>query len=150
MAAAPLIMMGAGTIMEGFGAIKGAEADAQAGEFNARVSERNAKLARLQAAEDERVHRVMTRKAIGQMRAGYGASGVSADSASALDVLGESARNAELDAMKIKQAGEFAAQGHQMDAYGARMGAKAAMSAGHFKAASSLLSGASGFLKRSS
>ena len=87
---------------------KGIDAQAQASAYNAALAQQNAALTYQQAAEAERRYRVQARKDLGEIRARYGASGVTLDG-SAMDVLMESARNAELNALTIRHEGDVKA-----------------------------------------
>lgn len=113
-----------GNQMEAEGKRREANAQANAMSYNAILSEQNAVLAKFQSAEEERRARIMARKQLGDMRASYGASGVTT-AGSPTDVLFESAANAELDAMNIKYEGDMAAIRYQADAKLSRMNAKA-------------------------
>ena len=84
---------------------KGVEAEAQASAYNAILSDQNATLARQQASEQERRYRDQAKHDLGDIRATYGASGITLDG-SAMYVLQEAARNAELNALTIRHEGE--------------------------------------------
>jgi hypothetical protein len=71
----------------------------------------NSALALSQAKEDERRLRVQNQMQLGDMRAEYGASGVTTDG-SPLEVMKQSARNAELDALTVRHAGALKAWGY--------------------------------------
>lgn len=107
MAAAGAIMGVAGGLVGAYGAQKaGAEAEQEA-QFNAAVQRQEGEFAVQQATEDERRQRVQSRYALGGMRAAIGASGIQRDG-SALDVLQDSASNAEMDALTIRHKGQLA------------------------------------------
>lgn len=129
-----------GALLGAVGKIKQGEAAAKAGEFNAEIAEQNAADTLVLGAEEERRVRVMARKTIGQARASIGASGIQAD-ASALDVLQESAANAEMDAISIRYQTYKKAQTFKNDAALARMGGGAGLSSSLFGAAGSILTG---------
>lgn len=129
MAAVPLI---AGPLQEG-------AAKSQAADFNAYTAEENALQSLQQSAEQERQLRVSAYQQIGDARAGYGASGVSSTSGSALDVLQSSAQNAELDALNIKHAGQVKAWSYRTGkAMSVAEGANARM-AGNYGAFNAIL-----------
>lgn len=113
--ASPALLFAASGAMNAIGAIHSGNSEAAAGEYNAQMAERNAALSRQQAAIEEQRTRTLAAKQIGNMRAGYGASGVAMDG-SAIDVLSESAANAELDALTVRHGGEMRAQGFQNEA----------------------------------
>lgn len=83
------------------GAKVAAESEAKAYRYNAQLSRYNAKLAAEKGVVDEARSRATGAKILGSMKAGYGASGVQMEG-SALDVLEESAANAEMDAQLVK------------------------------------------------
>lgn len=130
----------AGSIMSAYGQKQAGDAALMAGEFNANNLERNAVLARQQAAEEERRLRVMARKSIGEMRANFGASGVTMEG-SALDVLQESAAMAELDALTIRHRGDAQAAQMRNEAISERYRGASAQAGSRWSAAGTLLSG---------
>lgn len=137
-----------GTGVSIYGQIQKANADAAAAKYNSDLDLQNAQLAREQGAQDELKTRVMGRKVLGDMRADYGASGVTATSGSALDVLQESAANAEMDALNVKHRADITAAGYEADAKLGVYRGQAAQTAGYVGAASSLLRGTSDFLDK--
>jgi hypothetical protein len=139
MAAAGAVMAGVGQVTQILSAFHEGEAQGQAADYNAQAATQNAEQTRLQAKEEERRARIAGRKHLGSMRAGYGASGVQMDG-SALDVLEESARNVELDALTIRHAGEVRARGFENEAVLERMRGKNARKGGMLKAAGILFS----------
>jgi hypothetical protein len=139
-----------GGVLSAFGSLYQGKAEAAAQEFNARVSENNAEMARVQAAEEERRVRVGGAKAIGDMRANYGASGIVTSESSALDVLEESAMNVELDALTVRYQGHAQALAMKNEAFLARRAGKQANLMGKVGAASALLgAGASAYSQQS-
>lgn len=132
------IVAGISGIAKAAGSVAEGNAARNAGEFNAQIAENNARLSRQQAAEDERVFRVSSRKELGSIRSGYAAGGITSEG-SAQDVLEESAANAELDALKIKHGGEVRAKGFEADAELSRAKGEAAQTSATFSAAGSLL-----------
>lgn len=135
-----------GGVLGAAGAEQEADARSAAANYNASIANQNADLSLQQATEQERQQREYAYQALGNERASYGASGVSM-SGSALDVLQESARNAELDALNIRHAGQVKAWQYRSGARLDSMSANAAQSAGQFGVMSALLSGASGAIK---
>lgn len=86
------------------------------------------------AAENARRQSVDARRQLGKMRAGYGASGVTM-AGSPLDVLEDSAREAELDRLTILQSGKlrakrYEAQGQEAFIQGVGGAANALLSGG--------------------
>lgn len=140
-AALPFIQIGA-AIIGAIGSVQQGNAAKSAANYNARVAENNATLARQQAAAQEEQHRRLARRQLGQMRAAYGASGVTMEG-SPLDILAQSAKDAELDALNIRYGGELKAQGLESEAVLERYRGESAQRAGYMGAATGLLSGAS-------
>jgi hypothetical protein len=124
------------------GSIAGANAQASAAEQQAAFAEQNAAIARQRAASDEARTRRENRRRQGLARATIGASGVTFEG-SPLDVLSDSAAEAELDALTVRQAGELEASGFRQQARNARARASDARTAGRIGAGTALLSGAS-------
>lgn len=138
-AALPIV----GGFIGAMGAENSAANSSRASDFNAYVNNQNADLAIQQAAEEERKQRVYSSQVIGQSRANYGAAGVSSASGSALDVLQSSAANAELDALKIRNAGQIKAWGYKQGARLDAMKSSAASDAGNWGAANAIFGGVS-------
>lgn len=140
----PLILgsiAAAGGIFNAIGNIKKGSAAKNAAEYNADLAFKNAEDTLALGAEEERRVRVIARKQIGQSRANIGASGIQID-ASALDVLQESAANAELDALGVRYQAFKKAEAFRADAALSRMGGAAARASSLFGAAGSILTGA--------
>lgn len=141
-------MMIAGTAISAIGAIRAGQAQAAAANYNAQVAERNAFISRDQAAADEQRQRIQARRKLGAMRAAYGASGISLEG-SPLDVLEDSAAEAELDALTIRYKGGVGAMGYEAEAGAQRARAKNATTESYYNAGAALLTGASNYyLKR--
>jgi len=115
-----------------------AQAQSRAATYNAQVSENNATYSRQIGAENERRQRVQNTKALGSIRAKYGASGITLDG-SPSDVLAESAANAELEALMARHSGIVEAIGYKNSAALDRSRAGAARTAGYLGAAADLL-----------
>lgn len=138
---APAVLAGvalAGTAMSAIGQLKQAGAQSAAGEYNAKIAEQQAGLARQQSVEEERKFRIQSQKQLGSMRAGYGASGVTLEG-SPLDVLAESAKTAEFDALTIRQGGKVKEQQYMAEARLQRKAGQSAFSGALIGAAGSLL-----------
>lgn len=127
-----------GGILSAVGTLASANAQAQAYKYNAKVSDINADMATQTAAENERRQRILNAKKLGDIRAGYGASGLTIDG-SPQDVLEESAAAAELDALTIRHGGLVEATGYRNDARLARSQASSTMTKGYISAATDLL-----------
>ncbi len=141
-ATAPLSI--AGGIMKIGAAQQQAHAQADAANYNAYVNEENAKQALQASAEQERMQRSTAEETIGKIEANYGASGVKGNTGSAMDVLQESARNAEMDALNIRHAGAMKAWAYHSGAALDVAQAANAHVAGNYSVASALISSISG------
>lgn len=108
--------------------------------INARIAEENAGLAREAAADDILSLKRTAYKTEGGIRAGYGASGVSASSGSALDVLADSMAQAALDQNRRRLQGELEARDYLMQAATGRSSGAAARRGGSYGAAGQALS----------
>lgn len=75
-------------------------------QYNANLADRQAYLTEVQAAEEERRQRIYAKKQLADIRSNYAASGVSSSEGSALDVLENSAYEAEMDAQTIRYVGK--------------------------------------------
>jgi hypothetical protein len=141
MAAAVPFLMIAGTAASALGAIHTAQANKASAKYNEQLALQNETASRQGAAVEEQRLRMQQRKQLGQMRANYGASGVTVDG-SIEDVLADSATNAEWDALLVRHGGETQARGYRNEAslYGAQ--AKNASAAGYLAAAGALGQGA--------
>lgn len=135
----------------------GYKAQAQADEYNATIQSQNAAVARQQANAREEAQRRQARQVLGEQRAALSQAGIGL-SGSAADIYGQSAANAELDALNIRYEGELDSRGllaqSELSTYQGKvsgMNAKSAKQAGTLSAASTALSGASqayGYYKR--
>jgi hypothetical protein len=135
------IVAAAGGVMGAAGAIYQGKAEAAAAEYNARLLKLQASQIRQQAASEEKRALVGARKVIGEMRANYGASGVTMEG-SPIDIMEESIKNANTDAMNIRYQGEMNARSAEYEAKMERMKGNSAKNASYFSAAQSLGTGA--------
>jgi hypothetical protein len=137
--AIPFIML-AGAAVSAYGAVSQANAQKQAATFNAALNERNALVATQQStAEAERIRRSASRVQ-GSMVAGLGASGLTLEG-SALDALGDSAAQAQLDIETVKYRGKLQAMGYHSNAQLDQMQGDVAQEQGYYRAASEVLTG---------
>lgn len=109
---------------------------------NASVSEGYAAAARDQAAFGEARAREQAQRASGARRAAYGGAGITLEG-TPIDVLGDAAADAELDALSLRRRGELESWGRLSDAGAQRTRGRAAMQSSFMDAGSTLLSGAS-------
>lgn len=140
MAAALPFLQIAGTVMSVVGALQQGQAQSDAMNFNAQMAGQNATVARQQAAADEARQRRENLLRAGNLRAGYGASGVTLDG-SPLDVLEMAATTGELDAQNIRYKGSLRAIGYENSAALDTAGASNALTSSYYKAGAELLSG---------
>lgn len=89
--------MAAGGILGGFGKLYTGESLASSLESQAEVNEQSASLALFAGEQDAMRVGIRAARAIGAIKAGYGASGVRSDSGSVLNVLQASQTAAEMD-----------------------------------------------------
>lgn len=122
-------------------AIGKGQQEAKTADFNARAAEQNAALA-LQAAQvREQQQRFADRRVLARIKAATGASGIQLVG-SPLEVLEESAAQAELDALLIRHEGAIEARGFKIEAAIQRQRGKEAKRAGIIKAGTTLLTAA--------
>lgn len=117
-----------------------AQQQKSAAKYNEKLAENQAIGARQEAAAAADRQQRQSAKTIGSMQATYAASGVGLEG-SPLEVLEESARNAELDRLTILWNGEGRAQGYQNTAELERSRGKNAMASGYLSAAGSVMKG---------
>lgn len=122
-----------GTLME-------SKAEQNAAKYNAKLNEQNAVIAEQQAAAELARYKRDTYRRIGDIRAGYAASGVTMDG-SPLDVLADSYAMATLDEENIKYQGRLEAMNYRNQASLDTARAKNAKKAGYLSAAGQLLEG---------
>ena len=138
-----LSAMGAGVSAEG--QITGGKAEAAALRYNADVADINARLATQTAEYDARQIRRLLDKTEGGQKASYAASGVSADSGSALDVLSDTVAQGTLAVQRREFAGKLEAMGYTAEAARARVNAKAVIWNSKMAAFGTKLNGAASF-----
>jgi hypothetical protein len=122
---------------------------AESDRYNRDIQARNATLARQQAGAREEAQRRRAKQFMGEQQAQLSQAGAGL-SGSYADVIGQSAADAELDALNIRYEGELQAMGlleqsqqSELSARVNRINARQAGRAGNTAAASTLLSGAS-------
>lgn len=137
-----LAAMIAGTALTAANQISQGAAANKMARYNAAVSENQAAAARDQAAFDESRARDQAQRALGARRAAYGGAGITLEG-TPVDVLGDAAGNAEMDALSLRNRGDLDAWGRLADAGAQRTRGRAAMQSGFMDAGSTLLNGAS-------
>jgi hypothetical protein len=130
-----------GGAIEAMGAVQELESQAQASDYNAAVAEQNKVISKQQAQEDARRLEIEGRKVQGTISANLGASGINREG-SAMDVLEESAANAELDRLSVIYAGDVKSQSYGAQAELDRFSARSARSQKFYGAAAPLIRGA--------
>lgn len=128
---AGLVMQGIGGGFSGIGSIIQGNMQGDALDFQAGVNATNAQEAREQGAYNASRSQLLANKRIGAMRAGYGAAGISANSASASAVLMSSAANAELDRLNILHQADIKAVNFDNQAMLDRQGAENSRKGGY-------------------
>lgn len=142
-AAVAIAAVGTGVAI--YSAVKQGEAAKAAGEENAKAAEDNAKQAKKQYLQEESAFRLQSRKQLGDMRASYAASGVELEG-SPMDVLQESAERMEVDALKIREQGNYAETAYLRDAEISRSRGDRGQESGYLSAAGALAGGAGKYL----
>lgn len=125
---------------QAIGSIAAASSQSNASRYNAQLADRNATVATQQGEVAAEQQRRVNQMRLGSIQAGYGASGVTMEG-SPLDVLAESASQAELEAQNIKYNASLKAMGYGDQAALDRSSAANAETAGMYSAAGSLLTG---------
>ena len=138
MAQAVVPLMLAGTVMSAVGVTQSATAQQNAALYNARLEEINAVTAHDQTSADVARFERESRKQLGSIRAGFGATGNTED---ALSVLADVESQMELDRATIQYRGDLRAFGHEQSSKLNRMAGDVAAQEGALKSASAFLSG---------
>jgi len=124
---------GGGSLIKGIGAY-------EAGKFNAKVARFNkAEMLSDSVAQQQQI-RDMARQTMGEQIASQGASGMDLGTGSALDVLHESAVNAQLDAMALRRKSTLKGIDYDNQAWSAKATGTAGFVSGLTEAASSAFS----------
>ncbi len=135
---ASLALAGVGAL----GAISSGIASQQAAEFNAAIARQNAEIERQRAALEEETERRRSRAILGAPRAQFSGAGVTLEGTPLL-VQEETAAEAEFNALLVRQGGRLSAAKELARARAERFGGRAALSAGLFRAGSTLLTAGS-------
>lgn len=128
------------SFVQSVGAFEQGNASAAAASYNQKISNYNATVTTQQGQIVEQQVRQASARNLGQQRANIGASGLSSDG-SALDVLQESAYNAEMDALNTRYNYATKAQSYRMEGQLQGMQSENDKTAGGLNASSILLSG---------
>lgn len=130
----------AGKAAQAGGALAEGNAGRTAAEFDARVSDENARIEQANAEEQVERQRRLARRFLGRARASTGASGITI-SGSALEAIGDSAAELELDALTIKHESDIRVFSLKTDAENARLRGRLLRTKGQLTAISKLLGG---------
>lgn len=130
----------AGAAVTAYSAIQQGDAAAAAARYNQQVADQNAAAAKQQAEQDAQIQKAQSQQLLGAQAAAYGASGVT-NEGSALDVLGNTASNAELARQTILYKGQLKAAGYSDEAILDQANAATAESNATFSASGALLKG---------
>lgn len=132
-----------GSLTGAVGALVQGQAQANALDRAAQIERNNANLDIQTGEANAAISALRANKKIGSIVAGYGASGVSADSGSALAVLAASTANAELDRQNIIHGSKVRAINYENQAVMDEVGAKSALQGSYMNALSSVMMGGS-------
>jgi len=116
---------------------------AQMYEDEATTADKNAELAAHEANYNAYRQSLASNQKIGSMEADYGASGVTADSGSVLEIIRQAHTNAELDRQSILYGGKIKQAEYEQRALAARTGAKNTKDSVGINMASALFNGGS-------
>lgn len=130
--------------MTAVSAISQASQASNAAKYNAQVAEQNAQIARQQGAAAAEAQARQAKQQLGKMQANYAASGVDVGQGSPLDVLADSAAQAELDNLNTRYNYDLRARGFDNTSNLERSNASNAMSSGYLNAAGGALKAYSG------
>lgn len=117
------------------------EYEASGYEINARLSEAQAADARHRGKLDEKAHRKDVKRLIGSQRAAMAAQGIDLEDGSALDVVGDTAAQGELDALTIRNNAWREAWGYETQAIDSRSRGRFASMASKAAARDTLITG---------
>jgi hypothetical protein len=137
----PSSLMAASTGVSVIGSLTQSKAQSNASNYNATVANQNAQITIDQGNAAALQQGISAQRKIGAMRAAYGASGVSSDAGSPLDVLADSVRSAVLDQQITKYNYGLRALGYKQTAALDSSQAKNASTSGVLNAGSALMSG---------
>ena len=134
-------LMAAGAGIQAWGALQEGNTAKDAADWQATVQRQNAALRRRQASADEEKHRREMRQRIGMQRAAEAESGFAFEG-SALDLMEQTVRNGEMDALNIRYAGQLDSRALELGADNAELEGINAQRAARTRAVASLVSGA--------
>ena len=142
----PPIFMAAAAVMQAVGAITGGITADRAGRRNGQLLDEQARETRRATVDRENLTRERSARTLSDQRAALLASGVDPTSGTALIGVGQSAQDAEMDALTLRYEGLMQARTQNMEADNSRYQGKAAKRQGMFSAAGSLLMAGSKYI----
>ena len=140
------IAMAAGTAASAWGSIQGGRIQEATARMNARMEAQRAQEEQRAAALDEYRHRRETRRILSTQKSLFLKGGVTMEG-TPLDVIAETAGQAELDALMIRQYGVARSREAMGRAAIYRAGGRAAREAGYVRAGTTLLTGGGRILR---
>lgn len=143
----PMILMALGAGLGAINSFQQGSAMRAASDYNSRLASYQSDLATQQSAIDETRQRRLGYKSLSSMRAGYGAAGVTIEG-SPLDVIENSAAEAEMDALLVRHQGQLRAWGYQAQSELDKFQGKQAQRAGFMNGVSTLLTGGAKMLDK--
>ncbi len=142
--AAPFMI--AAAVVQAVGAISGGISADKAGRRNGALLDAQADETRRATLNRENLTRDKNARSLADQRSALLANGVDPTSGTALIGVGQSAQDAEMDALTLRYEGLMQARGQNMEADNARYQGKAAKRQGYFSAAGSLLMAGSKYI----
>jgi hypothetical protein len=127
--------------VQAVGQVFAGNSQAAAAEGQANIADQNARTARLQANAREESLRRKSSLQLGEQRAAAAQSGFDSSTGSFAQLQGESASNAELDALTTRYEGQLQSLSFQNEAAGLRSNASTARKQGYLNAFGSLTQG---------
>lgn len=143
MAFLPVVLAVAGTAMTAIGQIRQGQAAKAAADYNAQVANNNAIVAEQQSQSQAMVQGRRAMMQNGGLLANMAANGIEVGEGSPIDILSQSAANAEMDRQNIIYNGRVKAQSLRNQAQLDTFQGETAQSNGFMSAAGTLLSGGS-------
>ncbi len=131
-----------GSIASGYSTSRADKANAQIAQQNAGIARQNATFAAEEGEQTAGVQGQKTRQTAGEQKAGMGASGVSANTGSNVDVQASTAMTGQLDLMNIRARAARQAYGFDTQAVGLENQAKIDKAAGKNAIAEGFIGGA--------
>lgn len=139
LAAAAIIMTVAGGAVAAYGQHKQGEYQQDVANYNAKVGEQQAQMAEEAGVTAEQQQRTRVRQIMGAQRAAMAGSGAVVDSGSFGNILDDTAKTGELDALTIRSNAARQAWGYRTGAEITRAEGAMAKSAGNYAAMGTLL-----------